>query len=229
MIGLTNRQSATYEDQWGYSLVRCELDAAYFHLYDIERDEVDSAMETFPIVRRKNEQKYGEYRLRLVPSPTDKATAHEWRMEAKVETPFALSTRKIYYIVVASIYYFTSVSSMHSIAFLGDRHYNTPALHEDCAQADRLLVATRYGCYLHTDDDLEVRRVFYKVRYITMKNFHEHFKGIFEGHGQVPIKGLLATQRFALGAIFVYQLALLYRFEHDLELYFDLKAFLKAA
>jgi len=47
-----------------------------------------------------------------------------------------------------------------------------------------------------------------------MGNFNEHFKGIFGGHRQVPTKGLLATQRFALGAIFVYQLALLYRFEH---------------
>src|SRR5207302_9568384 len=62
-----------------------------------------------------------------------------------------------------------------------------------------------------------------------MENFNEHFKGIFDRHGQVPGKGLLATQRFALGAIFVYQLALFYRFEHDLELCVGLKAFLKAA
>ncbi len=59
--------------------------------------------------------------------------------------------------------------------------------------------------------------------------FHEHFKGIFDGQGQVPTKGLVATQRFALGAIFVYQLALLYRFEHELTLCVGLKAFLKAA
>lgn len=39
----------------------------------------------------------------------------------------------------------------------------------------------------------------------------------------------MATQRFALGAIFVYQPALLYRFEHGLELCVGLKAFLKAA
>ena len=44
-----------------------------------------------------------------------------------------------------------------------------------------------------------------------------------------PTCGLLATQRFALGAIFVYQLALLYRFEHDQELCVGLKAFLKSA
>ena len=49
------------------------------------------------------------------------------------------------------------------------------------------------------------------------------------GHGQVPTKGLFASQRFALGAIFVYQLALLYRFEHHLDLCVGLKAILKAA
>src|SRR5712692_4236591 len=91
---------------------------------------------------------------------------------------------------------------------LGDRHYNTPELRETCEQADRLLVATHYGRYPHTDDGVEVRRIFHKLRSIAMENFNEHFKGIFDGHGQVPTKGLLATQRFALGAIFVYQLAL---------------------
>jgi len=44
-----------------------------------------------------------------------------------------------------------------------------------------------------------------------------------------PTCGLIATQRFALWAIFVYQLALLYRFEHGLQLCVGLKAFLKAA
>jgi len=44
-----------------------------------------------------------------------------------------------------------------------------------------------------------------------------------------PTFGLLAIQRFALGAIVVHQLALLYRFEHDLDLCIGLKAFLKAA
>ena len=112
---------------------------------------------------------------------------------------------------------------------LGDLHSNTPDLRENCEQADRLLVTTTYGRYPHTDDGVEVRRIFHKLRSIAMENFNEHFKGIFDGHGQVPTKGLLATQRFALGAIFVYQLALLYRFEHDLELCVGLKAFLKSA
>ena len=82
---------------------------------------------------------------------------------------------------------------------LGDRHYNTPELSANCEQANRLLVTTRYGRYPHTDDGVEVRRIFHKLRSITMENFNEHFKGIFDGHGQVPTKGLLATQRFAKG------------------------------
>ena len=47
-------------------LIRCELDAIYFHLYGIDRDDVDYIMETFPIVKRKDDQKYGEYRTKLV-------------------------------------------------------------------------------------------------------------------------------------------------------------------
>src|SRR5205807_10187013 len=89
---------------------------------------------------------------------------------------------------------------------LGDRHYNTPDLRQICECADRLLVTTKYGRYPHTDDGVEVRRIFHKLRSIAMENFNEHFKGIFDGHGQVPTKGLLPTQRFALGAILVYQL-----------------------
>ena len=34
--------------------MRCELDALYFHLYGIARDDVDYIMETFPIVKRKD-------------------------------------------------------------------------------------------------------------------------------------------------------------------------------
>ncbi|MBW1910675.1 MAG: class I SAM-dependent DNA methyltransferase, partial [Deltaproteobacteria bacterium] len=47
-------------------LLRCELDGVYFHLYDINQDDADYIMETFPIVRRKDEQKYGEYRTKRV-------------------------------------------------------------------------------------------------------------------------------------------------------------------
>ena len=46
--------------------IRCELDATYFHLYGIARDDVDYIMETFPIVKRKDEAQHGEYRTRRV-------------------------------------------------------------------------------------------------------------------------------------------------------------------
>ncbi|WP_248964810.1 Eco57I restriction-modification methylase domain-containing protein [Sphaerisporangium perillae] len=47
------------------TLLRAELDAAFFHLYGIDRDDVDYIMDTFPIVRRKDEAKYGgEYRTK---------------------------------------------------------------------------------------------------------------------------------------------------------------------
>jgi hypothetical protein len=112
---------------------------------------------------------------------------------------------------------------------LGDRHYNAPNVQELCDQVARLLVATQYGPYPHTGDGVEVRRVFHKLHSTAIENFNEQFKGIFDGHGQVPTKGLRNTQRFALGAILLYQLALLYRFQHDQPLRVGLKAFLKAA
>lgn len=47
-------------------LLRCELDAAYFHLYGIARDDLDYIMETFPIVKRGDERLYDEYRTKRV-------------------------------------------------------------------------------------------------------------------------------------------------------------------
>ena len=44
--------------------MRAELDAAFFHLYGIERGDVDYIMETFPIVKRKDEQRYGSFRTK---------------------------------------------------------------------------------------------------------------------------------------------------------------------
>lgn len=41
-----------------------ELDAAFFHLYGIDRDDVDYIMETFPIVKRKDIAEHGEYRTK---------------------------------------------------------------------------------------------------------------------------------------------------------------------
>ena len=45
-------------------IIRCELDAAFFHLYGIDRDDVAYIMDTFPIVRRQEEAAYGSYRTK---------------------------------------------------------------------------------------------------------------------------------------------------------------------
>jgi len=44
--------------------IRCELDAAFFHLYGVAREDVDYIMETFPIVKRRDEERYGSYRTK---------------------------------------------------------------------------------------------------------------------------------------------------------------------
>jgi hypothetical protein len=44
--------------------MRAELDAAFFHLYGIERDDADHIMETFPIVKRKDIEQYGSFRTK---------------------------------------------------------------------------------------------------------------------------------------------------------------------
>ncbi len=47
--------------------MRCELDAAYFHLYGVSRDDAVYIMDTFPSVKRKDEQKYSkDYRTKRV-------------------------------------------------------------------------------------------------------------------------------------------------------------------
>lgn len=45
-------------------LLRAELDALFFHLYSIDRDDVDYIMETFPIVKRKDVAAHGTYRTK---------------------------------------------------------------------------------------------------------------------------------------------------------------------
>jgi hypothetical protein len=115
---------------------------------------------------------------------------------------------------------------------LGDIHYNAPNVREAClhhSNEERFLVTTKRGAYPHADAGVEVRRIFHKLRTIANENFNEHFKAIFEVHGEVPTRGLINTQRFALGAVLVYQLALLYRHEHNLDINRGLKPFLRAA
>jgi hypothetical protein len=112
---------------------------------------------------------------------------------------------------------------------LGDQHDNDLAIDAVCAQAGQTVVATRRGPYPHTDDGVEVRRLWHALRARALEHLNAQFKGIVAVHGQVPTKGLVHTRRFALGAVFVYQLTRWYRQEQGLDLRVGLKPFLKAA
>ena len=112
---------------------------------------------------------------------------------------------------------------------LGDVHYNDPELRQLCEAADRLLVTTKRGAYPHTDPGVDVRRIFHTLRSRTNENFNAQFKGIFDCQGQVPTRGLMPTRRYVLGAVFVYQLVLLHRFETNADLRVGLKPLLQAA
>jgi hypothetical protein len=48
------------------ALIRAELDAAFFHLYGLGEEDVDYVMETFPIVKRRDEQTFGHYRTKAL-------------------------------------------------------------------------------------------------------------------------------------------------------------------
>jgi hypothetical protein len=56
--------------------LRAELDAACFHLYGLDHDEVDYVMDTFPITRKKDEAAHGEFLTkRLILEQHDAITA----------------------------------------------------------------------------------------------------------------------------------------------------------
>ena len=75
---LDPRVDRLIEGSWSddRSTVRAELDAAMFHLYGVRRDDVDYILETFPIVKRKDEKAYGEFRTkRLILEAYDRLAA----------------------------------------------------------------------------------------------------------------------------------------------------------
>ena len=44
--------------------LRARLDALYFHLYGLTRQDASYVLDTFPIVRREDEAEFGRYRTR---------------------------------------------------------------------------------------------------------------------------------------------------------------------
>ncbi|MGX4688699.1 Eco57I restriction-modification methylase domain-containing protein [Streptomyces sp. JNUCC 63] len=57
-------------------IIRAELDALFFHLYEISREDTDYILDTFPIVMRKDKAKYGSYRTKeLILAEYDRMSA----------------------------------------------------------------------------------------------------------------------------------------------------------
>jgi len=112
---------------------------------------------------------------------------------------------------------------------LADVAYADPALHRACAAADLTLVTPRRGAYPHADDGVEVRRVFHRLRSRSIETWNGQFKGIFDCSDRVPTRGRVATRRFLLGAVLVYQLVLLHRLALGADLRAGLKPCLRAA
>jgi len=112
---------------------------------------------------------------------------------------------------------------------LGDNHYKTPELQTCCQLSNRLLVGSGRGPYPHDDAGVDIRRIFHILRHQAIEPFNGLFKNVFEWGGQVPVKGLRRTQLIVLGAVLLYQMVLLFQFEHHIPLGKGIKPFLRAA
>lgn len=108
---------------------------------------------------------------------------------------------------------------------MGDSHFNTPDLRKRCWQTNRILVASSGK----DNPGSEVRRILHQLRHQAIEPFNGLFKNIFEWGAQVPVKGLQRTRLIVLGAVLLYQLVLLYQFEHDKPLGQAIKPLLRAA
>jgi hypothetical protein len=68
-------------------VMRAELDAAFFHLYGVDRDDVDYIMETFPIVKRRDVQQYATFRTKNLILKVYDAMAEAIRTGTPYQTP----------------------------------------------------------------------------------------------------------------------------------------------
>lgn len=111
---------------------------------------------------------------------------------------------------------------------LADCAYQDPDVRARCARDGRTLVASRKGTHPR-DAGTPVRQVFHALRSEAIERWHSQLKHIFDLSGQLPTRGLVATQRFVLGAVFTYQLTLLDRFLAGRPLRAGLQAAIQAA
>ena len=65
--------------------LRARLDALYFHLYGLSRDDAGYILDTFPIVRRQDEKEFGDYRTkRLIPAYMNALAAGDTETDVKL-------------------------------------------------------------------------------------------------------------------------------------------------
>jgi len=76
-------------------LIRCELDAAFFHLCGLDRDDVGYILDTFPIVKKHDEKAYGEFRTKRVILEIYDAMANAVAGGRNYETAIALGGRDL--------------------------------------------------------------------------------------------------------------------------------------
>jgi hypothetical protein len=53
-------------DEERRTALRAEMDRLYGHLYGLTREELDYILDAFPIARRKDKERYGEYRTKRI-------------------------------------------------------------------------------------------------------------------------------------------------------------------
>jgi hypothetical protein len=68
-------------------MIRAELDAAYFHLYGVGRDDVDYILDTFKVLRQNDVKRHGEYRTKRLILERYDAMAEAMRTGEGYRTP----------------------------------------------------------------------------------------------------------------------------------------------
>lgn len=113
---------------------------------------------------------------------------------------------------------------------LGDTHYFDAALQAQAAERGQTIGASRRGgTRPRGDDGAAVRSLFHALRSHAIEHFNGQFTAIFDISRPVPTRGPRATRRLLLGAVLVYQLAVLHRHQVGEPLRVGLKPFLQAA
>jgi hypothetical protein len=113
--------------------------------------------------------------------------------------------------------------------FCGDSAYNTDPIRLACDKHGATLVASQRGKGPRTDEGAEVRGIIHALRHHSIENFNGLFKNIFDFRRPLPVKGLQSSQRYVLGCVFTYQIALLYRYFEGALHQAGIKALLRSA